>query len=84
MNLLCSYRLLLGILLVAFLSALHAQIPVITSALSANGTEGTAFSYQISASKLATSYGSRGLPAGMSVYSTTPTLLPHVNDSSMT
>ena len=41
--------------------------PVITSALSANGTTGSAFSYQIAASNNPTSYGASGLPAGLSV-----------------
>ncbi|MFM8983789.1 MAG: putative Ig domain-containing protein, partial [Spartobacteria bacterium] len=43
----------------------------ITSALSANGTVGTAFSYQISASNNPATYGAAGLPAGLSVNSTT-------------
>ncbi|MFM8983630.1 MAG: Ig domain-containing protein, partial [Spartobacteria bacterium] len=41
--------------------------PAITSALSANGTVGTAFSYQISASNNPATYGAAGLPSGLSV-----------------
>src|SRR6202041_4041638 len=44
--------------------------PVITSATSANGTAGTAFSYQIIATNSPTSYGATGLPAGLSVNTT--------------
>jgi PKD repeat protein len=45
--------------------------PVITSATTASGKMGTAFSYQISATNTPTSYGATGLPAGLSVSSTT-------------
>lgn len=41
--------------------------PVITSALTATGLVGTAFSYQISAANLALSYGASGLPAGLNI-----------------
>src|SRR5205807_10439225 len=41
--------------------------PVITSAASATGTVGTAFSYQITATNSPTSYSATGLPAGLSV-----------------
>jgi hypothetical protein len=41
--------------------------PSITSASSANGTYNTAFSYQISASATAVSYGANGLPSGLTV-----------------
>ena len=44
--------------------------PVITSATTASGTVGTAFSYQITATNTPTSYGATGLPAGLSVNST--------------
>ena len=44
--------------------------PVITSATTASGTVGTAFSYQITATNTPTSYGATGLPAGLSVSST--------------
>src|SRR4029077_15061584 len=43
--------------------------PVITSATSANGTVGTAFSYQITATNTPTGYGATGLPTGLSVNS---------------
>ena len=45
--------------------------PVITSATKASGTVGTAFSYQITATNAPTSYGATGLPAGLTVNSTT-------------
>ena len=45
--------------------------PAITSATSANGTVGTAFSYQITASNSPTSFSATGLPAGLSVSTTT-------------
>ncbi len=41
--------------------------PVITSATTASGTVGVAFSYQITATNAPTSYGATGLPAGLSV-----------------
>ena len=41
--------------------------PAITSSSSANGTVGSAFSYQITATNSPTSYGAAGLPAGLSV-----------------
>ncbi|OGR47010.1 MAG: hypothetical protein A2X37_05685 [Elusimicrobia bacterium GWA2_66_18] len=41
--------------------------PVITSALSATGTVGTALSYQIMAANSPTSFNAAGLPAGLSV-----------------
>jgi len=44
--------------------------PVITSATTASGTVGTAFSYQITASNTPTSYGATGLPTGLSVNTT--------------
>ncbi len=46
-----------------------AQAPVITSATTASGTVGTAFSYQITATNTPTSYGATGLPEGLSVNS---------------
>jgi len=45
-------------------------VPVITSATTASGTVGSAFSYQITASNTPTIYGATGLPAGLSVNST--------------
>ncbi len=41
--------------------------PVITSALTASGITGTAFSYQITATNSPTSFNAAGLPAGLSV-----------------
>ena len=41
--------------------------PVITSGTTASGTVGSAFSYQITATNTPTSYGATGLPAGLSV-----------------
>jgi hypothetical protein len=45
----------------------NATIPVITSTGSALGTVGTAFSYQITANYVPTSYSATGLPPGLSV-----------------
>jgi len=45
--------------------------PVITSAATANGTVGRAFSYQITATNAPSSYGATGLPAGLTVNSGT-------------
>jgi len=45
--------------------------PVVTSATTASGKVGTAFSYQISATNTPTSYGATGLPAGLSVNGST-------------
>ena len=45
--------------------------PVITSSTADSGTEGTAFSYQITAKNSPTSYGATGLPAGLTVNSET-------------
>jgi hypothetical protein len=45
--------------------------PVITSSLTASGTVGAAFSYQITASNNPTSFNATGLPAGLSVNTTT-------------
>jgi len=45
--------------------------PVITSATTASGTVGSAFSYQITASNSPTSYAATGLPAGLTVNSGT-------------
>ncbi len=41
--------------------------PVITSAGTASGTAGSAFTYQITATNAPTSYGATGLPAGLSI-----------------
>jgi len=48
-----------------------AVAPTITSTLTASGQELTAFSYQITASGLPTSYNATGLPGGLSVNTTT-------------
>ena len=48
-----------------------AAAPVITSASTASGTVGSAFSYQITATNSPSSYGATGLPAGLSVNSGT-------------
>jgi hypothetical protein len=45
--------------------------PVITSPLTASATFGVAFSYQITASNNPTSFNATGLPAGLSVNTTT-------------
>ena len=45
--------------------------PAITSAASASGTVGSAFSYQITATNTPTSYGAAGLPAGLTMNSGT-------------
>ena len=44
--------------------------PVITSTLNASGTSGAAFSYQITATNNPTSFSATGLPAGLSVNTT--------------
>jgi hypothetical protein len=46
-------------------------LPVVTSAVAASGSVGTAFSYQIIATNSPTSYGATGLPAGLVVNSGT-------------
>jgi len=48
-----------------------ASAPVVTSAATASGTVGSAFSYQIAASNSPTSFGATGLPAGLTVNTTT-------------
>ena len=52
-------------------SSLTVVAPVITSATTASGTVGSAFSYQITASNTPTTYSATGLPAGLSINSTT-------------
>jgi len=52
-------------------SGTTVSAPVISSAAAASGTVGTAFSYTITASNNPTSYGATGLPAGLSVNTTT-------------
>ncbi|MES2847792.1 MAG: sugar-binding protein [Bacteroidota bacterium] len=46
-------------------------VPVVSSASTASGTVGTAFSYNITASNSPTSYSAIGLPAGLSVNTST-------------
>jgi len=53
------------------LYTINSMIPVISSAGTAFGTIGAAFSYQITATHSPTSYGATGLPAGLSVNSST-------------
>ncbi|MGB9509889.1 MAG: Ig domain-containing protein, partial [Candidatus Acidiferrum sp.] len=48
----------------------NAVQPVITSSATASGTVGAAFSYQITASNSPTSFGATGLPAGLTVNTT--------------
>jgi len=48
-------------------SSSSVTAPVISSSLSATGTVGNAFSYQITASGSPTSYGATGLPAGLNI-----------------
>jgi len=48
-----------------------APVPTITSATSASGQAGSAFSYQITATSPPTSFGASGLPSGLSVNSST-------------
>ncbi|MGB9067210.1 MAG: putative Ig domain-containing protein, partial [Candidatus Acidiferrales bacterium] len=48
-------------------SGVGVAAPAITSATTASGSLGTAFSYQITATNSPTSYGATGLPAGLSV-----------------
>jgi hypothetical protein len=57
---------------VLFLAAQgQSQPPAITSPLTASGTVGVAFNYQITASNNPTSFNATGLPAGLSVNTTT-------------
>ena len=49
------------------LTTINPPAPVITSALAASGTSGAAFSYQIAATNLPTSFNAAGLPAGLGV-----------------
>ncbi|MDB5256600.1 MAG: Carbohydrate-binding family 9 [Chitinophagaceae bacterium] len=50
---------------ISFITA--AQLPVITSAATATGNAGSAFSYSITATNNPTSYAATGLPTGLSV-----------------
>jgi len=46
-----------------------SAVPVITSRLTATGTSGKSFTYQITATNAPTSYSATGLPAGLSLNS---------------
>jgi len=50
---------------------IHINTPAITSATTATGTVGSAFSYTITASNSPTSYNATGLPSGLSVNTST-------------
>src|SRR5438045_1560790 len=52
-------------------SVIAAPKPVITSPLTATGTVGVAFSYQITATNSPTSFGATGLPPGLTVNTST-------------
>src|SRR5437899_7010345 len=60
----------LVLVLSAVSSALAAPKPVITSPLTATGQVGVAFSYQITATNSPTSFNATGLPAGLTVNTT--------------
>jgi hypothetical protein len=49
---------------------INSAAPVITSATTASGTAGSAFSYQITATNSPTNYGATGLPNGLNVNTT--------------
>ena len=51
----------------AWVDRLSANVPVITSPLTATGQEGQSFVYQITATGSPASYGATGLPAGLNV-----------------
>src|SRR5439155_1034472 len=53
------------------LTVVNPPPPVITSATTATGQVGAAFSYQITATNNPTSYGATGLPAGLTVNTST-------------
>src|SRR5207253_6372481 len=73
----CSrQRLALGVALLMFAllggaGNVLAAKPKITSATTASGTVGIAFSYQITSDQAITTWGASGLPAGLSVSTTT-------------
>lgn len=56
---------------ILFQGTIPAAPPVISSSLTASGTTGTAFSYSITASNSPSSYGATGLPAGLSINTST-------------
>src|SRR5437868_10626101 len=65
------FALVMIALLAATGNALAAAKPKITSATTASGTIGLAFSYQIIADQAITTWGASGLPGGLSVNTTT-------------
>ncbi|HTB52216.1 MAG TPA: putative Ig domain-containing protein, partial [Ferruginibacter sp.] len=56
---------------IAFVLSTPVVAPVVSSATTASGTTGSAFSYTITASNTPTSYSATGLPAGLSVNTST-------------
>src|SRR6266571_1801264 len=64
-------RILPLVLIVAVATTAFAAKPVITSSLTATGQVGVAFSYTITATNSPTSYNATGLPAGLSVNTST-------------
>jgi len=56
---------------ITFVSTAPVLAPVVSSAVTASGTTGTAFSYTITASNTPTSYSATGLPAGLSANTST-------------
>jgi len=56
---------------ITFVSSAPVAAPVVSSAATASGTTGSAFSYAITASNTPTSYSATGLPAGLSVNTST-------------
>jgi hypothetical protein len=68
------------------LSVLPPPAPVITSGLTASGTNGASFSYQIVATNSPVSYGTSGLPAGLSINAMTGAIsgVPNVGGTFMT
>src|SRR5205809_1026453 len=72
-QLVCSMKRILPLVLVLATASgvLAAAKPKITSATTASGTVGVAFSYQITADQSINTYGATGLPAGLSVNTST-------------
>jgi uncharacterized repeat protein (TIGR03803 family) len=62
---------LVGLFTILSAGRLLAAVPAITSAATATGKVGVAFSYQITASNAPTSFGATGLPAGLTISTTT-------------
>src|SRR5207247_2356000 len=72
-QLVCSMKRILPLVLVLATASgvLAAAKPKITSATTASGTVGVAFSYQITADQSINTYGATGLPAGLTVNTNT-------------